>query len=450
MIGILTLGAIALGLVGARKQQTGIGRVKRRIYRELADAQDHGIDFNSVYYGDESMLRSLANKYGYKGSKKSTKPIEEQYFNSLQRAYRAISGIGSTSLPYHKSEVTNKYGDVVLAYYDYGTEEDMWNAARDFWRNMGEFNGYNRTVQYLAEGGKFLWSGGGGKDAVKKGVKEECFASRGDVSGERKKRLSYLSKQGLTPAAFAERIWGEGYEMDINRSPDDMEIKDGVIQAILDIENAGQARQMIMDFYLESHTDPEEPMHDREEADPFPVFLGVRGVGYAAASEPWYCGIPKIKYVWHGEWADPEIYYRGKYYNSVDVEDWFYPAYKEDPMGLTFEEWMRNNESEVKYVLQHELQPVYGIGELEDLSDRKMQELMEYVYDRLRSEYITGSDISKAWGKMDRKRCPLEQASTEIYSAIESAIDDFMYDNDFDDMWVDPEEVFEEIESDRL
>lgn len=279
MIGILTLGAIALGLAAAKRKQNGIGRVKRRIYCELSAAQKRGIDFEAPYGGDEKVLLELANRYGYKGSKRSTKPLEEQYFNSLQRAYKAISGIGvgSTSLPRHKYEVTNGYGDVVLAYYDFGTDEDRWNAARDFWRTAGEFDGYNRTVQYIAEGGKFLWSGG--KGGVKKGIKEECFASRFDASGERKKRLSYLSKDGLSPKAFAHRIWESGYEMEINRSPDDMEILDGVIQAILDIENAGQARKMIMDFYLEAHLDPETPAYDMEEEDGHFFRPWISGIG---------------------------------------------------------------------------------------------------------------------------------------------------------------------------
>ena len=43
----------------------------------------------------------------------------------------------------------------------------------------------------------------------------------------------------------------------------------------------------------------------------------------------WY-GIEDVGFVWHGEWSDPEIEYKGKRINSYIVEDTLWERYKED------------------------------------------------------------------------------------------------------------------------
>lgn len=43
----------------------------------------------------------------------------------------------------------------------------------------------------------------------------------------------------------------------------------------------------------------------------------------------WY-GIEDIGFIWHGEWADPEIEYKGKRINSTIVEDTMWERFRED------------------------------------------------------------------------------------------------------------------------
>lgn len=43
----------------------------------------------------------------------------------------------------------------------------------------------------------------------------------------------------------------------------------------------------------------------------------------------WY-GIENIGFIWHGEWADPEIEYKGKRFNSTIVEDTMWERFRED------------------------------------------------------------------------------------------------------------------------
>ena len=43
----------------------------------------------------------------------------------------------------------------------------------------------------------------------------------------------------------------------------------------------------------------------------------------------WY-GIEGIGFIWHGEWADPEIEYKGKRINSYIVEDTMWERFREE------------------------------------------------------------------------------------------------------------------------
>lgn len=43
-----------------------------------------------------------------------------------------------------------------------------------------------------------------------------------------------------------------------------------------------------------------------------------------------YRGIPGTIYIWHGDWADPTVLYKGKEYNATDVDDNLWANYKAD------------------------------------------------------------------------------------------------------------------------
>lgn len=76
-----------------------IGRVKRRIYVEIEEAQRRGIPLGQKYDALTSInkadLKAIGEQFGWKQSsvsKASGKPYAEAYFGSLKRAYNAISG----------------------------------------------------------------------------------------------------------------------------------------------------------------------------------------------------------------------------------------------------------------------------------------------------------------------------------------------------------------------
>ena len=63
----------------------------------------------------------------------------------------------------------------------------------------------------------------------------------------------------------------------------------------------------------------------------------------------WY-GIEVIGFVWHGEWADPEIEYKGKRCSCYVVEDTMWGQFRDDCPDASeddFEAYMKDKEDEV-------------------------------------------------------------------------------------------------------
>ena len=96
------IGTAIAGAVKRRKEQqgaSGVGaaeRIKRRIFKEISLAQDAGIDLNKDYsqFTDEEVatLEELGRNASWE--QREQKPYAQAYFESLQKAYNAISGIG--------------------------------------------------------------------------------------------------------------------------------------------------------------------------------------------------------------------------------------------------------------------------------------------------------------------------------------------------------------------
>lgn len=269
MITELLIGFLALALLRKHNASNGIGRIdtkrpKRRIYHEIEAAQTNEIDLSLPYdSADDKKLNELAKKFGFRPSNRSAKSLEEQYFNSLRKAYNAIAGIGKTSLPYRKSTVKNENGDVILIYNDYGTPDQKLRDAYEYIREIplvGSDAAYWYTLVYIASGGKFLW-----KDKRKGGV----LISRGveDIlkhsERERKMRISYLGSQAkgaLTLDQFAHQLWESAHEWDPDDTGkvDDSVIYNGVEEAILQCTSRGWAQQEILNFYYNAHKNDED------------------------------------------------------------------------------------------------------------------------------------------------------------------------------------------------
>lgn len=233
----------------------GIGKLqKRRIYQEMEAAQKAGIHLGLGNYGgfpqDEEKLEQLGRKFGYKGNPSSSKPYAEQYYNNLNRAYRAISG---TTLPYKESKVYNGLGDEIIRYRDYGTEEQQLKDAIDYLSaGAGEKSLYWYIVGLVALGDvKLLWTVDA-KERAKgnKGLKEELFGR--SASGEKREYRAVLAtkeKGGITPDRFAHMLW----EHIGDDRLDDLQIRDILLDAVRDYHDRKQAENAIMEQYLDAH-----------------------------------------------------------------------------------------------------------------------------------------------------------------------------------------------------
>ena len=68
----------------------------------------------------------------------------------------------------------------------------------------------------------------------------------------------------------------------------------------------------------------------------------------------WY-GIEDIGFIWHGEWADPEIEYKGKRLNVHDIEDGMWEKFVEIYQCEDFDkfsEYMKENAEEIYYIIE--------------------------------------------------------------------------------------------------
>ena len=61
-----------------------------------------------------------------------------------------------------------------------------------------------------------------------------------------------------------------------------------------------------------------------------------------------FYGIEDINFIWHGEWSDPEIEYKGNLINYYTIESSLYETFLSDLEnetndGLNFTEWVYKN-----------------------------------------------------------------------------------------------------------
>lgn len=128
MTAAFLLGTAALLLLAGGKKQIStdeaIGRIKRRVYVEIEAAQNAGIPLYEKYINltqdNIDALREIGERFGWKQTRRSIesgKSYSEAYFNSLRRAYNAITGVqGIGSADSHK--VRNADGKVILEWRD--------------------------------------------------------------------------------------------------------------------------------------------------------------------------------------------------------------------------------------------------------------------------------------------------------------------------------------------
>lgn len=240
------------------KGTSGIGAVKRaprRIWKEVEEAQKAGIDLTDPNGWEQhtQVLKRLSR--GKLSNSASSKPDEQRYFNQLRRAYKSIAG---TTMAHDQSVVRNEYGDVILIYNDYHLDQLPKTAAdwiEDFLPMDSAEYGYWHTIADIARMRvSFVWNSKG----EHRGVEQLIFGH--NTPSERKQRISYLAspgKGGVYPEAYAHKLWE-----DTDRTKDDQDILNGVLDAIRDTPSVGAAQKACIDEYLKAHQAEEPLLHE--------------------------------------------------------------------------------------------------------------------------------------------------------------------------------------------
>lgn len=111
------VGALIAGAIKRKKEESGIGAVKRRIYKEVSLAQDAGIDFDKPFSEMTSeeieTLEELGHNAGWE--QKEQKSYAEAYYDSLRKAYNAVSGISGIGRAYN---IKDAQGNIVLTWIE--------------------------------------------------------------------------------------------------------------------------------------------------------------------------------------------------------------------------------------------------------------------------------------------------------------------------------------------
>lgn len=255
MIGLIISGILAKAAIDNRT--SGVGKIKT--YAAINRAQDYGIEFgkrpDELTSQEELHLKSVGKYFGIKQPSSSTTSYPTYVYRKLNSAYKAISGI---NYPYQEFVVKNDRGDIILIHRDYDKERDLIEAGKEL---PGEHecnnyrDGYIATVYYLATGGRFHWK----SSQYQNGVEAEIFGKKSP--DERKLRMQALTNSkhpdGYYPVSFAEYL--------VSDNGDELDVRDGVFDAIRDFYSPAAAKEYILDNYYKQFQYEEMP----EEELPF-------------------------------------------------------------------------------------------------------------------------------------------------------------------------------------
>ena len=78
-----------------------------------------------------------------------------------------------------------------------------------------------------------------------------------------------------------------------------------------------------------------------------------------------YCGIPGVEFIYHGDWADPELIYKDHVFNVYDAEDFLWDEFQERTNNTgaceEFVQWLHDN----PYLVTNYLDDLIALSETE-------------------------------------------------------------------------------------
>ena len=102
--------------------------------------------------------------------------------------------------------------------------------------------------------------------------------------------------------------------------------------------------------------------------------------GLSSDSGRTWRGVPGTKFIWHGEWADPEILYKNQLINSNDAEDMLYNSYeeeREEGYKGSFDQWVA--EQPKGYLAGCLDDILFGMSETETVDESISRSIRRYL-----------------------------------------------------------------------
>lgn len=268
---LLAIGAAALLLL-RRGSVSGVGKVRRNIFAEIEELQTAGVTLGGKWEylsaAEQSAVERAVRYFGYKqpaSARNRGESAAESMYKSLSRQYLKLvnPAIGRINYPHTTSQIRNSRGDVVLTYNDYDPDRDLGEALSWFDESFCEPSGshpYHETVYAIAAGNKFIWKGKRkGGVLLTRGLADELFASKTDLSGERRLYKGLIdNKDGWTIDTFVERVLAD--------APD---AKSEALSALRDFPSPKLAKEYILEQYYKTFEEPDAPAYEEVTDMPF-------------------------------------------------------------------------------------------------------------------------------------------------------------------------------------
>lgn len=355
--GLYFVGTAIAGAIKRKREAEGVGkveRIKRRIYKEVSLAQQAGVDFSKKFPdltgAEKEALVKVGEEVGWKQSKRaieSGKTYAESYYNSLRRAWNAVSGVEGIGRAYN---VKDANGNVVLTWIE--------DAA-------AHVEAERRTLEAEARAAEARKSLQRAKRAAAKAASEPTTTKT--IQQQILEKVPYLrtmweDSDGIHNEVrddFQYVVWVEVFNENTGEKVFEG-AKIATLKKSMADQIAGDERRSAKWAHVRS-----DEKTTKKRISVIPVnkvnIDRISGIGYPGAKAPFWYGIPSVEFIYHGEWGDPEIYYRGKFYNAAVAEEEMYEWWKEElNYGDTtkdFDTWMADNGDRLKNEVIPYMQP---------------------------------------------------------------------------------------------
>ena len=141
-------------------------------------------------------------------------------------------------------------------------------------------------------------------------------------------------------------------------------------------------------------------------------------------NENTYHGIPGTRFIWHGEWSDPEVEYQGKLYNGNSLEDTLWSIYRTeceaDGKGPSEEEydnlptdWFTDNFLDI--IMEDMNESKNAKKSVIKLNEEQLRKVVAKSVKRVLKEVYmdNGDDLM---GMYDGEEGPTNEPDSDIYS----------------------------------